>query len=628
MNIFNWLLGKYLASSEESEQTVGPVAGLPLLGLDALSSSAYGPEAALTVLLPMGAAGLHYILPLSGAIIALLLIVFFSYRQTIDAYPGGGGSYTVAKENLGTFAGLLAAAALLLDYVLTVAVGIAAGVGALISALPSLEAHTLLLCLSILFLLTVINLRGIKESGSAFLIPTYAFLVCLGGVLAWGLLQSLLQHGAPVPVEHLPTPSSFGSKSPLTSVGLWLILRAFASGCTAMTGVEAVSNGVKVFREPVVTNARRTLTMIVLTLVALLGAIAYLAWVYKIYATNPGEAGYESMISQLVRAIIGRGFLYYLTLGTVTVVLCLSANTAFADFPRLFQIMARDGFLPEAFAERGRRLVFSNGILALAILSGLLLILFGGVTDRLIPLYAIGAFLAFTLSQLGMVFHWLKNKTRSAHVWFSLFINALGAAATGVTLLVVLVSKFAEGGWISALLVPLFVALFYAIHRHYEAVALELATDAPLSFDQVLPPLVIVPVYRWGKATRKALQFATEISPDVYAVHVQRDNLKNLINQEEWARYVKTPAESSGKNPPALILLPSPYRLLFSSVFQFIDELEKQNPNRQVAVILPSLVQTKWYQAFLHNHRAVLLNAALYLRKDPRLVWITVPWFL
>ena len=397
MALLDKLLGRPLASHEEEGQKVGVVAGVPMLGLDALSSSAYGPEAALTLLLPLGLLGLRYIGPIILVILAILAILYFSYRQTIAAYPTGGGSYTVASENLGVQWGLLAAAALLLDYILNVAVGISAGIGALVSAVPVLHDYILILCLATLGLLTVVNLRGIRESGMAFVLPTYLFVGSLGAVLGLGIFKTLTHGGHPVPV--IPPPALPAATA---SVGLWLLMRSFASGCTAMTGVEAVSNGVSVFAEPAVPRAQRTLTVIVVILGILLAGIAYLGKAYGIGATDPDKAGYQSVISQLVSAVIGRGFCYYVTIGSVLTVLALSANTSFADFPRLCHLIAEDDFLPHAFAHKGRRLVYSLGITILAGFSALLLILFGGITDRLIPLFAVGAFLAFTL-----VFVWL-----------------------------------------------------------------------------------------------------------------------------------------------------------------------------------------------------------------------------
>jgi amino acid transporter len=618
--ILDFIFGKYLADSEEGEQRVGPIAGVPMLGLDALSSSAYGPEAAATIMIPLGVMGISYVLPIILAIIALLTIVYFSYRQTISAYPNGGGSYTVARENLGTFAGLLAAAALMLDYVLVVAVGISAGVGALISAVPALQSYTLSLCLVTLALVTLINLRGVRESGAAFILPTYLFTGSLFLVIAVGCMKSLNAHGHPIAVAQLPTPLANGTEA----LSLWLLARAFASGCTAMTGVEAVSNGVKAFREPVTANAKKTLTLIIVILIALLAGIAYLAQAYGIAATEPG-VGYESLISQLVAAVAGRGIFYFVTMGSVIAVLMLSANTGFADFPRMCQIISRDNYLPHAFSERGRRLVFSYGIMAIAILSGILLIIFGGVTDNLIPLFAIGAFLAFTLSQAGMVVHWRKQTSGKSHV--AIWINGIGALATFATLLVVLVSKFAEGGWITLVIIPAILVVFYGTRKHYVGVARQVNCRIPLKFDDIRPPIVIVPIRGWSRITRKALQFALHLSPSVYGVHVENEEGGQFV-EDQWKKYVTDPAVEAGIDPPKLVRRPSPYRRLFSSLLDFINELEKSDPGRQVAIVIPSLVEKKWYHYFLHNQRAMLLKAALRLRGDHQVVVVTVPWYL
>ena len=440
------LLGRPLKSSDERRERVEPLAGIAIFGLDALGSAAYGPEAALTLLMPLGAAALAYIIPISASIIILLLIVYFSYRQTIEAYPTGGGSYTVARQNLGVFPGLLAATAVMIDYLLVAAVGISAGVGALISAVPSLQPHTLSLCLAILLFITIVNLRGVRETGTVFLVPTYVFVGTLFTTLGLGLAKSFVAGGDPEPV--VPPPPL----PPQTAVvSAWLLLKAFSNGCTALTGVEAVSNGVQAFREPVVKTAQRTLTAIVSILTVLVAGIAYLVRTYHIGATPPGEPGYESVLSQLTGAVAGKGAFYYVTIGSILLVLAFQANTAFADFPRVCRAVAQDGYLPYSFASRGRRLVYSHGIYVLAFLCGFLLILFGGVTDRLIPLFAVGAFLAFTLSQAGMVAHWKRQGGRRSRS--SMFVNALGATATATTVVVVSVAKFAEGAWLTTLLI-------------------------------------------------------------------------------------------------------------------------------------------------------------------------------
>src|ERR1039457_4744442 len=449
VSLIDTILGRRLASNEAAGQRIGTAAGVPTFGLDALSFAAYGPEAALTVLLPLGAAGLTFILPITVAISILLGIIYICYRQTIAAYPNGGGSYTVARENLGTNASLLAAAALMTDYVLNVAVGISAGIGALISAVPALQPYTLMLCLVILILLTFVNMRGIGEAGPLFMLPPCAFILSLCTIVFWGMLATISSGGHPHPVV---SPAHLAKAT--EAAGAWVLLRAFASGCTALTGVEAVSNGVQAFREPVVPAARRTLTAIILILILLLGGIAVLVKYYGIMATDPGAPGYQSMLSLLTAAVVGKGIFYDLTMFSVLLVLCLSANTSFADFPRLCRMVARGDYLPHSLTPRGRRLVFSEGIWALAILAALLLILFGGVTDRLIPLFALGAFLAFTLSQAGMVGHW-RRTAKGIGAAHGMFINGIGAVATGITVMVIVVAKFAEGAWVVVLLLPL-----------------------------------------------------------------------------------------------------------------------------------------------------------------------------
>jgi amino acid transporter len=620
-NLVDVIFGRRLASEEEGDQKIGPLAGVPVLGLDALSSAAYGPEAALTLLLPLGALGLAHVVPISAIIVAVLLVVYVSYRQTIGAYPNGGGSYTVAKDNLGQHWALLAGAALALDYILNVAVGISAGVGALVSAIPALLPYTLPLCLAILLLLTFVNLRGTRESGITFLLPTYLFVATLGAVLAIGGVKTVLAGGHPVPVE---APPSLGA--PTEAAGLWLLMRAFASGCTAMTGVEAVSNGVPLFKEPTVRNAERTLTVIIAILVALLGGIALLSRAYGIGATVPGEEGYESVLSMLTGAVIGRGVPYYITMGSVVAVLALSANTSFADFPRLCRVLALDRFLPDTFAVRGRRLVFSYGVFVLALVSGLLLVVFGGVTDRLIPLFAIGAFLAFTLSQAGMVQHWRKSSGPGRHR--SMWINGVGAAATGITLVVVVVSKFAEGAWIAVLVVPLFVVTFWRINRHYASVARQVSEEEPLSLEKASQPIVIVPVQSWSKLTSRGLRFALELSDDVRALHILTQDSMITELTPSWEELVGGPARAAGKPVPQLVLRRSTYRQFFTPLVEYVERVRDRHPDRDVVVIVPDLVVKHWYHRFLHNNRGTLLRGLLRIRGGARVVVVNTPFYL
>ncbi|HEV2521261.1 MAG TPA: APC family permease [Candidatus Acidoferrales bacterium] len=622
MSVVDILLGKPLATSDERAEEIGVSAGIPIFGLDALSSAAYGPEAALTLLIPLGAAGLAYILPVSLSIIALLAIVYFSYRQTIAAYPGGGGSYTVASENLGTFPGLLAAAALMIDYVLTAAVGISAGVGALVSAVPQFQPHTLAICLGILVVVTIVNLRGVREAGLTFMIPTYAFLGSLLCAILIGVTKTVFAAGHPVPVIAPPVGPGH---SVAVAASAWLLMQVFSNGCTAMTGVEAVSNGVRAFREPTVRNAQRTLTVIIGLLAILLAGIAYLVHAYGIQATDPGLPGYQSVISLLVAAVAGRGVFYYFTIGSVLVILSLSANTAFADFPRLCKAVSHDGFLPHSFSYRGRRLVYSQGIYVLAVLSGILLIVFGGVTDRLIPLFAIGAFLAFTLSQAGMVGHWRRTGGRGA--FHSMLVNGLGAVTTGLTLIVVLVAKFTSGAWVSVLLIAGIMFTMLWVRRHYDEVAREIQCSTPLKIEKIGSPIVIVPIQAWTSVSQRAMEFALTLSPEVHALHVGTEEETNAL-QENWDRLVAGPVARAGGVPPNLVTLASPYRLVIKPILDYVLETEAQNPGRQIAVIVPELVERHWYHYPLHNQRAELLKAFLLVKGSRNIVLINVPWYI
>jgi amino acid transporter len=621
MAIFDKLFGRPLATAEEDRQKVGAVAGVPMLGLDALASAAYGPEAALTVLIALGAAGVGYIGPITLLIVGLLFLVYLSYLQTMGAYPSGGGSYTVAKENLGIRPGLLAAAALMIDYVLVVAVGISAGVGALVSAVPELQPYTVILCLAILALIAGVNLRGARESGIVFALPTYLFVGCLLGVVVVGLWKTVASGGSPEPVERPPA-----LPAATEVVGWWLLARAFASGCTAMTGVEAVSNGVAAFREPTVRHARQTLTAIILILMVLLLGIAYLCHVYGIGATEPGQVGYDSVLSQLVAAVAGRGVFYYLTIGVVLIVLCLSANTGFADFPRLCRAVAQDGFLPNGFAHRGRRLVYTRGIVVLTVLSAVILFAFDGVTDNLIPLFAVGAFLAFTLSQAGMVAHWVKVGGRSARR--KTIINGIGAIGTTAALVVVLVAKFAEGAWVTVALMAALVAAFAGVRGHYRDIARQLTTTDPLNARDLRPPLVVVLVRGWSRITRKALRVAMRLSPDVYALHIAYDEFRLKDLEEHWGKFVADPCLAAGVPSPQLVVVPSPYRRLFAPLIEFLTEMQRTHAGRPIAVIVPELVERRWYHYFLHNNTAAIIKGYLYFSGLQRVAVVNVPWYL
>jgi amino acid transporter len=625
MSLVDLILGRRLATDEDDQECVGPLAGVGILGLDALASSAYGPEALLTVMIALGAGGLAHLGVLTALIVALLLLVFVSYRQTIVAYPNGGGAYAVAKENLGRTASLVAAGALAIDYMLNVAVAISAGIGALVSVVPRLLPYTLPLCLAVLLLLAVVNLRGLRESGIAFLAPTYLFVGSLLVVVVIGIYRTVAAGGQPVPVVAPPAlPATLGTAS------TWLLVRAFSSGCTAMTGVEAVSNGVPIFRPPRERRAQQTLTMIVGALAVLLCGIAFLCRTFHVTATRPGEPGYQSIISQVVAASVGRGALYHVTLGSVIAVLALSANTSFAGFPRLCRILAADRFLPEPLMHRGRRLAYSHGIIVLSVLAAILLVVFGGITDALIPLFAIGAFLAFTMSQAGMVAHWRKrlHGPERARARRSLLLNALGAVATAVTLVVVLASKLTEGAWITLLLLGLMLTLFVLVRRHYDFLAeATRLSSAPFAIRLQKPPIAVLPLRRWDAVSLKALQLAMTFSPEVVVVQVLTGDRAVDDLSDRWAS-VEQPARAAGLAPPTLVVLQSEYRSLFEPLFGYIEELAARDRERQIAVIIPQLVERRWYQMLLHGQTAGILKARLLMRGGPQVVVINTPWYL
>jgi amino acid transporter len=623
MLIQDRLFGKPLATSDERAEQIGVAAGIPIFGLDALTSAAYGPEAALALLIPLGMLGTQYLLPIISAILILLVIVFFSYRQTIAAYPSGGGSYTVATENLGERAGLLAAAALMIDYILTAAVGISAGVTAMTSALPRFQPHTLGLCLLILAILAVVNLRGVKDTGTAFILPTFLFIGTLLALIAVGVYKTLAAGGHPLPVTALPPPLP----QTVQFIGLWMLLKAFSSGCAAMTGVEAVSNGVMAFREPRSRNAQYALTVIISILIVLLYGTAWLTKHYQIMAMDPDGAGYQSLLSLLVTAVFGRGWFYFLTMGSVLLALALSANTAFADFPRLTRAIAMHDYLPHVFILRGRRLLFSHGIFALTGLTAVILILFKGVTDRLIPLYAIGAFLAFTLSQAGMVVHWKKqlgdHKGRAWHM----LVNGTGAVATGITTMVVLASKFRSGAWVTALLIPTLILLMYSVKKHYTRVHGEVSDTDRLNLANLESPLVVIPMAGWNRISEKALRFGLLLSKEIKVVHVHSGDEAHGIDQD-WDEKILAPIREKGMPEPELVTIPSNFRFIISPLMDYILGLEAENPGRKVAVLLPELVVRHWWENLLHNQRVQVLKILLLLRGNQRIVVVNIPWYL
>jgi amino acid transporter len=512
----------------------------------------------------------------------------------------------------------LAAAALMIDYILTAAVGSSAGVGALISAVPSLQPHTLQMCLLVLLVLTIVNMRGVHDTGVVFMIPTYLFTGTLLIVIAVGAFQVLHTGGHPQPVTPLPA-------MPLATaaVSWWLLLKVFSSGCTAMTGVEAVSNGVMAFRDDTRRNAKITLTIIIVLLAILLAGIALLCRSYGVAATNPDGPGYESVLSMLTRAVMGHGWFYYVTIASVLLVLALSANTAFADFPRLTRAIALDDYMPHVFLLRGRRLLYSWGIYVLVVLTAVLLIIFGGVTDRLIPLYAIGAFMAFTLSQAGMVMHWKREgKARGR-----MFVNGLGAVATGITTVVVLVAKFVDGAWITALLVAVMIVLMRAVKRHYVRVDSETALDRPIVPAEVTEPIVIVPIDRWSRITEKAVSFALSMSKDIRCLHVQVADEPDRICTD-FENDVAAPLRAAGKCVPKLEILHSPFRYVLQPMVDYILKTERESSYHKICVLVPELVVRHWWENLMHNRRADMLKVILLMRGNRRIIVINIPWYL
>jgi amino acid transporter len=622
MHILDFLVGKPLATSAEQDHHIGVAAGVPIFGLDGLTSAAYGPEQAMSLLVPLGLIGMQrHLLPIFTAILILLVILYFSYRQTISAYPNGGGSYTVASENLGDMAGLFAAAALMIDYILTAAVGVSAGVTALVSAVPRLHPHQVGLCLLILCIIVLVNMRGVRESGFAFMLPTFLFVGTLLATVGVGVFRSAVAGGHPLALAAPPA----ALPATMQYLTLWLLMKAFASGCAAMTGVEAVSNGVTAFKKPRSVNANRALTVIIGVLIVLLFGLSYVARAYGVSAMDPNASDYQSVLSIEVAAVFGRGWFYYVTMGSVLAALAFSANTAFADFPRMARAIAMRDYMPHVFLVKGRRLLFTYGIYALAGLTAILLVVFDGVTDRLIPLYAIGAFLAFTLSQAGMVRHWMKHRD-AEHRRIKMFLNGLGALATGVTLVVVLVAKFMSGAWITAILVPLLIGIMLSIKKHYEGVTVEVAEPTPLRVTRIEPPLVVIPMARWDKTTEKALRFGMSISTNLKVVHVEMDEGQGL--GLVWEEMVVGPLREADMAVPDLLTVNSGFRTIISPLMDVVLALEEENPDLKIAVLLPELVVRHWWEYLLHNQRVQILKLLLLLKGKQRIVVINIPWYL
>ncbi len=596
------LVGRPLATAQMQHERLGKAAALAVFSSDALSSVAYATEEILLILVLAGAAALVYSIPIAVAISILVAVVVSSYRQTIRAYPQGGGAYIVAKDNLGTLPALVAGAALLIDYVLTVAVSVAAGVAALTSAFQGLYPYRVWLGVAFVALIALANLRGIRESSQLFAAPTYLFVASLGGMLAYGFARWALGWE----VARAPPPVADPS---VQAISVFLILRAFSSGCTALTGVEAVSDGVPAFKSPESRNARIVLAWLGVILVSLFMGITFLAYHY-----NVRPKAEETVVSQLAREIFGGGLLYYEIQTVTMLILILAANTSFADFPRLAYFLARDGFIPRQFGTRGDRLVFSNGIVILGGTAAALIAIFQGDTHALIPLYAVGVFMSFTLSQGGMVRRWLVRRERG---WrWRWWVNAVGAATTGLVMVVIAATKFTHGAWIVVILIPLLVAVFVAIHRHYDDVAGQLTLEG-VTPEPPVEVTVLVLVGDLHRGVLHALQYARALSPTVKGLYVETNPDRTRKLEEKWGKYV---------DGIPLVVLTSPFRSLLGPFLEYLDHLQAMGDNHVVTIVIPEFIPARWWQHLMHNQTALVIKGALLFRKG--VVVVDVPFHL
>ncbi len=588
-----FLIGRPLPTFQLQDERLDKVRALAALSPDALSSIAYANQEIYLGLVVAGAAALNFAMPIALAITALLIVLTLSYSQTIVAYPTGGGSYTVAKENLGKLPGLIAAAALLIDYVLTAAVSLTAGVAAIASAFPVLWPYRVELALLLLTIITIANLRGLRESGTLVAVPVYLFVFSYLGMIAYGIVRAVTEGPGVLPA------ASIEAAQPIT---LFLILHTFSSGCTALTGVEAISNGVSIFKEPQTRNARITLAvMAALMGTLLLGSIGLTQYFGVIAGPQ------ETILSALARHILGSGLLYIFVQVTTLLILLVAANTSYVDFPRVAQLLARDRYLPRQLSNLGDRLVFANGILLLSGLVAVLIVLFSGDSHALIPLFAVGVFLAFTLSQAGMVVHWLKE--RGERWRLKAFFNGLGALTTAVTLVVVAISKFLDGAWIVALLIPLLVLMFRGIEHHYQMIGPQLSVHG-LNPALHPPPSqrVVVPISGIHRGVIKALEFACSISDNVTAVYVEIDPAATEHLVEQWQTW---------GNGMSLVIEASPYRSVIGPLLEYLERADREaNDGQKAVLVLPEFIPAHWWENFLHNQTAWMLKLAmLYQRR-------------
>lgn len=605
------LIGQPLTTASAAHERLSKVKALAVLSSDALSSVAYATEEILRVLLVAGGlAVLDVSLPIGAAIVLLLIIVGTSYRQTIKAYPHGGGSYIVAKDNLGDGPALFAGASLLVAYLLTVAVSIAASVAALVSAFPELRTHRVALGITLILIVTILNLRGIRESGSIFAVPTYLFLAGMAVMIVAGLVRTAMEG-----FEAEPVPEAANEFAGAGALGLFVVLRAFSSGCAALTGVEAISDGVPAFKPPEWKNARTTLTIMISILAVTFSGITFLAHQFGSFPMEATHEGYETVVSQIARHTFGganAGY-YYIQFATMAI-LVLGANTAYSDFPRLSYFLARDRFMPRQFTFRGDRLAFSTGILTLGILAAIVLAIYDGEVEPLIPLYAVGVFISFTISQFAMFTRWQRRKEPGYQM--GRIVNLVGATATAIVAIIVGVSRFREGAWMTGVVIVILILMMRSIHNHYMTASRELATPTPLDPDQIVHT-VVVPIADVNRVARQTLAYARSISNNVTAVHVA-DNEEDIeAFRESWSRL---------ELPINLVIIESPYRQLVNPLLKYIDEIDKQRPNDTLTIVLPEFIARHWWEHLLHNQTALRLKAALLFR--PGTVVTSVPYHL
>jgi amino acid transporter len=622
----NFLIGRPLSTADAPHQTIGKLLGLAVFSSDAMSSVAYAPQEMLLILAAAGMTAFNISVPLALGICGLLVILTLSYEQTIHAYPGGGGAYIVARDNLGELPAKTAAAALLTDYILTVAVSISSGVAQIVSAYPTLYPHRVAISVSLVLFVMLINLRGVKESGIAFAIPTYFFLVMMYATIAIGFIRFF---AGTLGVVSLPPMDIMELHTTLQPITIFLILKAFSSGTTALTGVEAISNGITAFKEPRSKNAGRTLIMMAVVLGSMMFGITFLA---NQVGALPSEA--ETLISQLARTVYNtRGLLYFGTITATTVILVMAANTAFADFPRLSALAAIDGFLPRQLTYRGSRLVFSRGIAALAIIASILIILTKASVTRLIPLYAIGVFMSFTLSQAGMARRWWKvgklspgqekvergSTLRNDKIWkFKMLVNSLGSIVTAVVMVVFAVTKFKDGAWFVVFLTPALVIIFTSIHKHYQKLAQSLSLEHFTPPNRICRQKVVMPIGGVHQGTIAALRYAKTLSDDITVVHVSIDPIETKKLQEKWEMW------GDGYR---LVVLDSPYRLFVEPLLEYIEELDAaKQPNEIISVVVPQFVPRHFWNGWLHTKTAETLRRVLLFHKD--IVIMEVPYIV